>query len=487
MLKPIFTATLLLAAAFCKAQSSTNQPKPGKKATPISAAQKKQPSNNTGKKNVSATFNNLKNMNAFKKADWLINTDVYEVNVRQYTPEGTFKAFMTHMPRLKAMGVSTLWFMPITPIAQKNKKGSMGSPYACSDYTSINPEFGTLTDFKDMVKYAHDLGFKVIIDWVANHTGWDHVWTKTHPEYYEKDPATNDFKIASGMDDIIELDFNNPNLRKAMIAAMQYWVKECNIDGFRCDLAFWVELDFWKEARAALEKTKTLFWLAECDAIDHASYFQAFDACYTWTWMHKTEEFYKKDPNPAHLKDLLQRYNDSASGQALRLWFTSNHDENSWNGSEYEKYGDAAAAFAVHSFTWNGIPLIYSGQEKPNAKRLQFFEKDPIDWSGNCEIAPFYKTLLALRKRNKALHAGSDAVQTHWINTGQQQVWAYLRINGNKKVLVLLNMSKDAATVQIEEEKANGNFTDVFTNNPVAITGTHSFSLPAWGYTVLEQ
>ncbi len=204
-------------------------------------------------------------MDTTASAEWYKNTNIYEVNVRQYTKEGTFNAFAAHLPRLKEMGVKTLWFMPITPIAQKNKKGDMGSPYAASDYTSINPEFGTLEDFKSLVKTAHDQGFKVIIDWVANHTGWDHRWTKEHPDWFEKDSATNDFKMASGMEDIIELDFKNPQLRRAMIDAMKFWVEETGIDGFRADLAFWVELDFWQEAKAELQKVKPLFWLGELD------------------------------------------------------------------------------------------------------------------------------------------------------------------------------------------------------------------------------
>ena len=313
----------------------------------------------------------------FKKAEWINTTNVYEVNLRQYTKEGTFNAFAKSLPRVKAMGVETIWFMPITPIAQKNKKGSLGSYYACSDNTSINPEFGNLADFKSLVKEAHAMGMKVIIDWVANHTGWDHVWTKTHPEYFEKDTVTNDFKIASGMDDIIELDYTNPDLRKAMIDAMEYWVRECDIDGYRCDLAFWVELDFWLEARAAVEKVKTIFWLAENDGIDNPQYYQAFDACYTWKWMHETEAFYKKHKDLSKLDSLLHQYDTVASkSDAMKLWFTTNHDENSWNGTEYEKYGLAAKALAVFSFTWDGIPLIYTGQELPNNKRLQFFEKD---------------------------------------------------------------------------------------------------------------
>ncbi|MBL0357037.1 MAG: 1,4-alpha-glucan branching protein [Chitinophagaceae bacterium] len=449
-------------------------------------------------------------MNTFKKADWINNTDVYEVNLRQYTKDGTFAAFMKELPRLKEMGVSTLWFMPITPIAQMNKKGTMGSQYACSDYTGINPEFGTLDDFKSLVTTAHGMGFKVILDWVANHTGWDHVWTKAHPEYYEKDHATGNFKIASGMDDIIELDFKKPELRKAMIGAMKYWVTECDIDGFRCDLASWVELDFWVEARTELEKTKTLFWLAECDGIESANYYQAFDACYTWTWMHKSEDFYKKGLPVSSLRDLLQQYNDAGNGQAIRLWFTSNHDENSWNGTEYEKYGDAARALAAFSFTWNGIPLIYSGQELPNRKRLQFFEKDPIEWNGSYELNDFYKTLLDFRKHSPALRAGDDAVKTYWVNTTDDtHVLSYLRKSGDNEVLVFINLSNNEASFSVKDKAANGEFLSLFKKELFYFTGkndavqpgtenlltnkqaqgskTGVITLKPWAYLILEK
>ena len=424
----------------------------------------------------------------FKKAEWINNTDVYEVNLRQYTKEGTFNAFLKELPRLKEMGVSTLWFMPITPIAQKNKKGVLGSPYACSDYTSINPEFGTLQDFKLLVKKSHEMGFKVIIDWVANHTGWDHVWTKTHPDYFKKDSATNDFKVASGMDDIIELDFKNPALRKAMIDAMKYWVTECDIDGYRCDLAFWVELDFWLEARTELEKTKTLFWLAESDPIENPAYFQAFDACYSWTWMHKTEEFYKKNQDKNVLDTVLNQYNNINDKNGIKLWFTSNHDENSWNGSEYEKYGSAALALAVHSFTWDGIPLIYSGQELPNLKRLAFFEKDVIEWNGTYKLAGFYKTLLHLRKTNVALRAADSAVTTYLIKTSAtNNIMAYLRKNGANEVLVLLNMSAHAVHFNLEDEHVSGNFEEVFKKSNHDFTKEKSFEMQPWAYLVYEK
>jgi glycosidase len=332
------------------------------------------------------------------------------------------------------------------------------------------------------------MGFKVIIDWVANHTGWDHVWTKTNPGYYKKDEATGDFKMASAMDDIIELDFTNPELRKAMIAAMQYWVTECDIDGFRCDLAFWVELDFWLEARTELEKTKTLFWLAEADAMDHAGYYQAFDAIYTWTWMHKTEEFYKQHQGVDMLKNILYQYNAAGNNNAIKLWFTSNHDENSWNGSEYEKYGDAAKAFAVHSFTWDGIPLVYSGQELPNLKRLEFFEKDLIQWDGKYELHDFYKTLLHLRKTNKALRSGDEAVTTFMVNTSaNNNLLAFIRKNEESEVLVLLNMTWDKVQFIIEDDNVYGNYKNVFSKDTVNVSLNTNFELNAWGYLVLEK
>ena len=427
----------------------------------------------------------------FKKASWINATNVYEVNVRQYTKEGTFNAFAKELPRLKEMGVETLWFMPITPIAQKEKKGTMGSYYACSDYTSINPEFGNLDDFKNLVKEAHSMGFKVIIDWVANHTGWDHVWTKTHPEYYKKDSATNDFKKASGMDDIIELNYNNPDLRKAMIDAMKYWVTECDIDGFRCDLAFWVQLDFWMEARTALEKTKTLFWLAENDPLEHADYFKAFDACYTWTWMHKTEDFYKKNHDKHTLDSVLQQYNTVCGPKDIPLWFTTNHDENSWNGTEYEKYGGMAKALAVFSFTWNGMPMIYSGQELPNIKRLKFFDKDPIEWNGKYELQDFYKTLLTLKKNNPALRAGDASVTTYLLTTNaDNNILAFLRKNGNREVLVFLNFSNVKTKFQVIEVKdiyMTGHYTDVFSKADNDFTHNKELELQPWEYRVFEK
>ena len=441
------------------------------------------------KKDENETNKNTNSMiNRFTPVDWSHSTNIYEVNVRQYTVEGTFNAFAQHLPRLKEMGVKTLWFMPVTPIAQKNMKGSLGSYYACSDYTAINPEFGTLDDFKNLVKQAHEMGFKVIIDWVANHTGWDHVWTKEHPEYFQKDSATNDFQIASGMDDIIELDFKNTALRKAMKDAMQFWVTECDIDGFRCDLAFWVELDFWKEARKELDAVKPLFWLGEFDELDTPEYGEAFDASYTWTWMHSTKDFYQKQEALDTLLTVLKKYDDLGDS-TMRAWFTTNHDENSWNGTEYEKYGDMAKSLAVFSATWNGVPLLYSGQELPNKKRINFFDKDTIAWTGTNALHDFYKTLLNLRTNNPALRSGDPSVQTFRIKTSDpKNVFAFLRKKGSKEVLVLLNLSpqKDLH-FEILDSTITGIFKNIFSGAANDFTKEKSFEMQGWEYLVYEK
>jgi len=410
--------------------------------------------------------------------DWIYNTNIYEVNLRQYTKEGTFNAFAQHLPRLKEMGVKTLWFMPITPISKKEMKGTLGSYYACSDYTSINPEFGTLQDFKNLVEYAHRLEFKLIIDWVANHTGWDHVWTKTHPEWYEREP-NGEFKRASGMDDIIELDFSNKDMRQAMIEAMKFWVRKCGIDGFRCDLAFWVELDFWVEAIPQLNELKPLFWLAEADPLQYPQYMQVFDAAYAWIWMHKTEEWHQKK---LHLNELRATLDNYENVPGLRAWFTSNHDENSWNGSEYEKYGAAAKALAVHSCTWPGIPLIYSGQELPNKTRLKFFDKDVIQWKKHCELHNFYATLLQLHHNNPALDARSDLFQLHTNNDAN--LLAYLRKKDEHEVIVFLNLIDHTVRFDLLDKWIAGNFREAFTHHENDFSINRNFEIKPWQWLV---
>lgn len=422
----------------------------------------------------------------FPTPPWVHHTTVYEVNLRQYSPEGTINAFLPALPRLKQMGIETLWFMPITPIAQKNKKGSLGSYYACSSYTGVDPEFGTEEDFRNLVQQAHQLGFKVMIDWVANHTGWGHEWSVAHPEWYEKDPLTGDFKMASGMDDIIELDFYNADMRKAMIEAMLWWVREFDIDGFRCDLAAWVEYFFWQEARPEVEKVKTLFWLGEFDELENPEYMGVFDACYSWKWMHRTREFFQQRYPLYELESLLERYQEVNRQGSMQIWFTSNHDENSWNGTEYEKYGDMARVLAVFSATWSGIPLVYSGQEDPNHKRLAFFDKDTIEWTGHYYLESFYKKLLDLHASHPAMKAGDpDTLPVRLHTSADDKVYAFIRTKGDREVLVILHFSPHyELPFRINDTRVEGKFTELFSGMEQDWSQNRETVVAGWGYYV---
>ncbi len=420
------------------------------------------------------------------RVEWAGSTNIYEVNIRQYTPEGTFNAFAQSLPRLKDMGVQTLWFMPVQPVGEKNRKGSLGSYYSIKNYTEINPEFGTMQDFKKLVKDAQAMGFKVIIDWVANHTAWDHVWTYVHPEFYTKSSSGGFSPPFPDWADVIDLDYGNKDLWKAMISDMKFWIEETGIDGFRCDMAHLVPLDFWKEARAELDAVKPLFWLAETE---DASYHEAFDASYTWEFLHMMEAFWRKETDIKGLDSVLCRYNSAFPSSATRMYFTSNHDENSHSGTEYERMGDAAKAFAVLCATWNGIPLIYSGQEQPNRKRLEFFEKDTIAWSGQPALHDFYKTLLNLHTNHPALRAADSSVSTFRISTtADDKVFSFLRKNADREVLVLLNLSASGdLCFSVTDENVSGKFRDIFSGSEKELNGGKEFTMQPWDYLVFEK
>ena len=421
----------------------------------------------------------------FKRAAWLANTNIYEVNIRQYTSEGTINAFINELPRLKDMGVEVLWIMPIHPIGKINRKGELGSYYSIRDYKDINPEFGTLDDFKNLIALIHRSGMKVIMDWVANHTAWDHVWTIDHPEYFERDEAGH-FKAPYDWTDVIQIDHSNLAQQDAMIDAMKFWVADYDIDGFRADLAHLTPLDFWKRARTAIEPMKSgLFWLAETEEVN---YHEAFDASFTWEWMHRTEEFYKGEIELSNLYEVLKTYEAHFPAAAYRMYFTSNHDENTWNGTEYEKYGDMAKALAVFSFTWNGIPMIYSGQETPNLKRLQFFEKDTLEWNGECALHDFYKTLLEIKTRNPALRAADRDVSTHLLDhTGSKNILAFLRKNNNNEVLVFLHLNNEETSFMINDQHINGSYINVFTKTEIYLTTDSFIKMQPWDFLVFEK
>jgi glycosidase len=404
----------------------------------------------------------------FNIATWVNQSTIYEVNIRQYTPEGTFSAFENHIPRLKDMGVTVLWLMPITPISEKLMKGSLGSYYACSSYTKINPAFGNEADLLNLIRCAHEHDMKVIIDWVANHTGANHEWMDNHPDWFTRDAAGN-FIERNGWEDVVDLNYENKDMRAALIGAMQYWVRNFNIDGFRCDMAHLVPLDFWMNARTVLEPTKTLYWLAECEDIE---YHQVFDTSYAWAWMHASQKVGKEADGLHEVYDILHQYAQYPNG-AYKLFYTSNHDENSWNGTEYEKYGIAAKAWAVFTLTWNGQPLIYSGQELPNHKRLAFFDKDQLQWTSEKPLLhEFYKTLLTARKQFPVLASGSI-----FNLPTEKLVMAYLKTYQGKTALVMLNLSVERQHLHVVNEAFTGKFTNLFSGLSFEFNGNSQSEL----------
>ena len=414
----------------------------------------------------------------FNTAAWVNQSTIYEVNIRQYTPEGTFSAFVHHIPRLKDMGVNVLWLMPITPISNKFMKGTLGSYYACSSYTKINPAFGNESDFLALIKCAHENEMKVIIDWVANHTGANHEWMEQHPEWFSRDMQGN-FIERNGWEDVVDLNYENKDMRNALIGAMQYWVRNFNIDGFRCDMAHLVPLDFWINARVACDNIKPLFWLAECE---NASYHPTFDASYAWDWMHVTEKLHHQHAGLNDVYHVLEGYANYPKG-ALKLFFTSNHDENSWNGTEYEKYGVAAKSWAVFTHTWKGLPLIYSGQELPNYKRLKFFDKDVIEWHKEPALHHFYKKLSICRMQYPALINGA----TYILPTTSDGVMAYLRYDNHHIILVVLNISNEIQKTAFSHERLMGAFKNVFSGITFHFENKVSFELMPGDYFVYAK
>ena len=413
---------------------------------------------------------------------FLNSTNIYEVNVRQYTHEGTFAAFAKHLPRLKDMGVQVLWIMPITPISVEKRQGTLGSYYACSDYVSINPEFGNLDDFKTLVKQTHDLGMYLIIDWVTNHTGYDHTWAKEHSDWYKKDESGN-FYDAHGWVDVIDLNYDNANMRAEMIKSMEYWINECDIDGFRCDMAHLVRLDFWMQAKQHCEALKKLIWLAESEAME---YHEVFNITYAWRWMHITEKFAKGNASAHDLRNVIRDY-DAYPPEALKLFFTSNHDENTWNGTEYEKYGEFAKSFAIISFIWSAVPLIYSGQELPNLKRLLFFDKDKIEWaSSQPALHDFYKTLTNLKANNTALQVRGNAKVLY--ENYDDNVVVFSRMTNNDKVLIVLNLSNKGNLVfDVSNSLMEGNYREIFSNANYTFGSTQTFRLQPYECIILSS
>ncbi|WP_207632619.1 alpha-amylase family glycosyl hydrolase [Foetidibacter luteolus] len=410
---------------------------------------------------------------------WIMQGNIYEVNIRQYTPEGTFKAFEKHLDRLKEMGVQTLWFMPITPISQVDRKGALGSYYAAAHYTAVNPEYGTMEDWKNLVKLCHAKGFKVITDWVANHTGGDHYWLQKHPDFYVHD-STGKVMAQYDWTDTRKLNYDNPVLQDSMINCMLFWIRETGIDGFRCDVAGEVPDAFWQKCIPELRNEKNVFMLAEGNK--PSLHVDGFDATYTWNEFNAMKKIAKGEAPATALDSVIQVVDSTYPANSLLLYFTSNHDENSWNKADYGTMpGDIHAPFAVFTQTaGKSVPLIYSGQEEPFLDSISFFYKDTITFS-KFERAEFYKALLNLRKRNAALSADANFVKLK--SSKDEAIYAYLRQKGDDTIMVLLNLSNQKQTFSLNGEP-EGSPENLFLGKPENIEAEQDFTLEPWGYAV---
>lgn len=436
------------------------------------------------------------------------NSVIYEVNIRQYSPEGTFNAFTKDIPQLKELGVKIIWVMPIFPISQTKRKATggddskfasempaaeqhkyLGSYYAVSDFTKVNPEFGTIEDFRNLVKTAHENGIYVILDWVPNHTGWDHVWIKNHPEYYTKntkgeiiDPINPETGKSWGWTDVADLNYDNQNLRKAMTADMMYWIKDEAIDGFRCDVAGNVPLDFWQQAIPQLRKQKNIFMLAEAwePALLKNN---LFDMAYAWDGHHTLNKIAQGKEPVKQFDAYIEKINKDYEANDILMNFVDNHDENSWNGTIKSRLGEAEEAMTALTYLMPGMPLVYSGNEYGLAHSLKFFEKDSIpktkgkQWELRAKLGK-------IKNEIDALHGGKNKATYKRIPATNENVLVFERMKNGKKVIYLANLSAKPVSVSLP---LTGQFKDIMNEKMMDLKALQVLSMLPWQYYILSK
>lgn len=421
-----------------------------------------------------------------KHPEWSKNATIYEVNLRQYTNEGTFKSFESHLQRLKKMGVDIIWLMPIHPIGEKNRKGGLGSYYSVKDFRGINPEFGTMQDFKNLVNKIHSMGMYVIIDWVGNHSAWDNPLATTHPHWYTKTRSGN-FQPTPwyDWDDVIDFDYDNPDFRKYMTESLKFWVKEANIDGYRADVAGFIPVDFWENARAELDQIKPVFMLAEWESRD--LYKKSFDMTYSWTLFDKLKDATTQNKGIAGLVEYLSHDVNSVPKNAYRMVFTDNHDMNSWNGTPQKNFGDGLKTSIVFTGVVNGMQLCYSGQEAGLNRSLKFFDKDPIEWKDH-ENEVLFSKLFHLKHENQALWNGKyGGEMIRVVNDHQDRVVSFYREKNQDAVLPIFNFSDKTVEVNLDTQYFQGKYRELFKDKNFDIKEKTMLNLEPWSYLVLVK
>ncbi len=418
---------------------------------------------------------------------WMKNAVIYQVNTRQYSAAGTFDAVTADLGRLQRLGVDILWLMPIHPIGEVNRKGSMGSPYSVADYKGVNPDLGTEADLRELIDGAHAKGMKVILDWVANHSSFDNPWITDHKNWYTQDAQGNVLPPNADWTDVADLNFDVPEMRAGMIDALEYWVREFGVDGYRCDVAWGVPVDFWNDATAALQKIKPVYMLAEADG-NPALLQDAFLSDYGWKFKDLLMDFGLGIAGKADFAGYMGQQSLNYPTNTYPMLFVTNHDENSWTGSLKENFGSGAKTLAVLTFTVPGIPLIYNGQEVDSNKRLKFFEKDEIDWmlsSTRSKTAiAHYTKLVSLKTKNQALWNGAAGGTYSRFKNDSDKLISFERVKNGNKVIVVLNPSPRATTGTVEFGTQTKTFFKFSNGAKTKLAKKQKFSMKAWGYEI---
>jgi glycosidase len=428
-----------------------------------------------------------------RSAAWVRQAVIYSVYLRSFSPGGTFAGLERRLPELKALGVTVLWLLPIHPVGVTKRKGTLGSPYAVRDYYAVNPEFGTMEDFKRLLAAAHRLGLKLIIDLVANHTSWDSRLMQEHPEWFTRGGDGRVVPPNPDWSDVADLDYTKPGLRQYMSDMMVWWVRDVGIDGFRCDVAELVPTDFWEEVRSRLDRVKPVMMLSEGSLPEHHR--KAFDITYSWN-VYDALEPVLTGKRPVRIIDqILQTEELQFPRGALRLRFTTNHDKNAWDAPALRKFGLEGLRLAtVLVNTLPGVPLIYTGEEIPNDRTLSLFEKVDVDWSQPQRMAELTRTLFRLRRDHPALSRGQ---MLRFPGSAPDTVYAFIRAAGKDRILVVLNFSASARRIALEvpvDRVLPGArrvvLRDLLEGGEEKIEASalanKEIDLPPWGYRILE-
>ncbi|MEK6755849.1 MAG: alpha-amylase family glycosyl hydrolase [Bacteroidota bacterium] len=425
----------------------------------------------------------LADLEARPSADWVRDAVIYEVYLRSFSKEGSFKALERRLSELKDLGVTIVWLMPIHAVGELNRKGTLGSPYAVQDFYGINPEFGTLDDFKSLVKAAHALGMKIIIDLVAYHTAWDSKLIMEHPDWFTTNAEGAIVAPNADWTDVADLNYDHHELRKYIIEMMKYWVRDIGIDGFRCDVAELVPTDFWARARKELDKIKPVIMLSEGTLPEH--HVEAFDLTYSWSVYDVLGKIIKGTTPVSVFDEILQTELYRFPKGSLRLRFNTNHDKNAYDAPAVVKYSlPGAKATALLAFTFPGVPLIYNGEEVGNNKKLDLFEKVEIDWTKNPDFREFYRKLGMLHAKHAALRRGE---YLRLQNTDSTKVYSFARRFENDYVVVVINFDQRAKSVEVSLPSTfGGELKEYFTGATVqSANGRISLKLKALDSMVL--